>query len=263
MRKFAQMYPDANCAAAAAQLPWGHTMVLLDKLKNNAQRLWYTHEAIENGWSRASLTMWIESDLYSRQGKAVTNFKTTLPELYSDLAEQTLKDPYNFNFLTIDKRTREREIESELMTHVQKFLLELGQGFAFIARQYHLEIGDEDFYIDMLFYHLDLRCFVVIELKTTTFNARDLGQINMYLSAVDDLVRRPGDKPTIGLLLCKSKNNYTAEYALRDINKPIGISSYTTKLVESLPKEFKDKLPTIEEIETELGKDGNNTDHKK
>jgi predicted nuclease of restriction endonuclease-like (RecB) superfamily len=256
MRTFAEIYPDANCAAAAAQLPWGHIMVLLDKLQNNDQRQWYTQEALENGWSRTVLTMWIESDLYSRQGKAITNFKSTLPEPDSDLAREALKDPYNFNFIIVDKRAQEREIELALMSHIQRFLLELGQGFSFVGRQYHLEIGGDDFYIDMLFYHLDLRCFVVVELKARAFNARDLGQVNMYLSAVDDLVRRPGDSPTIGLLLCRSKNNYVAEYALRNINKPIGISSYTTQIVESLPKEFKGKLPTIEEIEAELEKTG-------
>lgn len=260
MRSFFVAYE--NCRTAARQLeqlpicsiPWGHNIVLLEKLQDNKQRLWYATKTIENSWSRASLVMWIESDLYNRQGKAITNFKATLPEPQSDLAEQTLKDPYNFDFLTIDTKAREREIELGLMAHIQKFLLELGQGFAFIGRQYLIKIGAKEFFIDMLFYHLDLRCFVVIELKAEEFDARNLGQINLYLSGVDSTLRRSGDQPSIGLLLCKSKDNYVAEYALRDINKPIGVSSYTTKLVESLPKEFKGKLPSIEEIEAELKK---------
>lgn len=254
MRKFADCYDNINCATAAAQLPWGHNMVILDKLQNDDQRLWYIQQTIENGWSRASLIMWIESDLYSRQGKAITNFKTTLPEPLSDLAEQTLKDPYNFDFLTIDIKAREREIELGLMSHIQKFLLELGQGFAFIGRQYPITVGDKDFFIDMLFYHLNLRCFIVVELKAEEFDARNLGQINLYLSAVDSLLKHSGDKPSIGLLLCKTKDNYVAEYALRDINKPIGIASYKTKLVESLPKNLRGSLPTIEEIEAEIEK---------
>jgi predicted nuclease of restriction endonuclease-like (RecB) superfamily len=254
MRKFAEVYSDPNWAAAAAQIPWGHNMVLLDKLQTPEQRLWYVKKTIENGWSRSVLSMWIESDLYSRQGKAITNFKATLPEPNSDLAEQTLKDPYNFDFLTIDEKAREREIELGLMEHIQKFLLELGQGFAFIGRQYPLKVGAKEFFIDMLFYHVQLRCFIVIELKAEEFDAKDLGQINLYLAAVDKLLRHPGDLPTIGLLLCKSKDNFVAEYALSTSKQPIGISSYTTKLVETLPKEFKGKLPTIKEIEAELSK---------
>jgi len=257
MRTFAETYKDVNVATAVATLPWGHNIALLEKLQGNDQRFWYMQQAIENGWSRASLVMWIESDLYSRQGKAITNFKATLAEPYSDLAEQTLKDPYNFDFLTIDKKSREREIELGLMSHIQKFLLELGQGFAFIGRQYPITVGTKDFFIDMLFYHVMLRCFIVIELKAEEFDARNLGQINLYLSAVDSSLRHPGDQPTIGLLLCKTKDNYVAEYALRDINKPIGVASYKTKLVESLPKNLKGSLPTIEEIEAELEKHEN------
>lgn len=252
MRAFAETYIDANFAAAAAKLPWGHNMVLLDKLQNNDQRLWYIQQAIENGWSRVVLSMWIESDLFKRQGKAITNVKRTLPKPDSDIAQQTLKDPYNFDFLLLDTQAREHEVEQGLIAHVQKFLLELGQGFAFIGRQYHLIVGTKDLYVDMLFYHVQLRCFIVVELKAEEFDARDVGQINLYLSAVDSLLKHADDGPTIGLLLCKSKDNYVAEYALRDINKPIGVSSYTTKLVESLPKKFKGKLPTIAEIEAEL-----------
>lgn len=256
MRKFAETYSDKNVATAVAKIPWGHNIVILEKLQSNYQRLWYAKKTIENNWSRASLVMWIESDLYSRQGKAVTNFKATLPEPNSDLAEQTLKDPYNFDFLTIDEKAREREIEQGLMAHIQKFLLELGQGFAFIGRQYPITVGSKDYFIDMLFYHIALRCFIVIELKAEEFDARNVGQINLYLSAVDSTLRHSGDQPTIGLLLCKAKDNYVAEYALRDINKPIGISSYTTKILESLPKELKGKLPSIKEIEAEMEKHG-------
>lgn len=235
-------------------IPWGHNAVLLEQLNDNDQRIWYAQKTIENGWSRSVLSMWIESDLYKRQGKSITNFKQTLPDPDSDLAQQTLKDPYNFDFLTTIEQVRERDIEQGLMEHIQKFLLELGQGFSFVGRQYHLQVDDTDFYIDMLFYHLKLRCFIVVELKAQAFDVRDVGQINFYLSAVDSMLKHAEDKPTIGLLLCKSKNNYVAEYALRDINKPIGVSSYTTKLVESLPKEFKNVLPSVAEIESELAK---------
>lgn len=260
MMAFYVAYP--NCRTAVRQLdensvlsiPWGHNILILEKIQAPKERLWYAQKTLENGWSRATLGMWIESDLYSRQGKAITNFKATLPALKSDLAEQTLKDPYNFSFLMIDEKAREREIELELTAHIQRFLLELGQGFAFIGRQYPITVGSKDFLIDMLFYHINLRCFIVIELKAEEFDASNLGQINLYLSAVDSQLRHEGDLPSIGLLLCKSKDNYVAEYALRDINKPIGISSYTTKLVESLPKELKGKLPSIKEIEAELEK---------
>ncbi|KKQ48556.1 MAG: hypothetical protein US69_C0019G0003 [candidate division TM6 bacterium GW2011_GWF2_38_10] len=260
MITFYQAYP--NCPTAVGQLkknpilmiPWGHNIAILEKLQDNIQRLWYAKKTVENSWSRASLVMWIESDLYSRQGKAITNFKATLPEPYSDLAEQTLKDPYNFDFLTIDERARERELELGLMAHIQNFLLELGQGFAFIGRQYPITVGTKDFFIDMLFYHIALRCFVVVELKTEELDARDLGQINLYLSAIDSSLKHASDKPTIGLLLCKTKDNYVAEYALRGVSQPIGVASYKTKLVESLPKKLKNSLPTIEEIEAEIEK---------
>jgi len=254
MRKFTEAYPDINFAAAAAKLPWGHNMVLLDSIQNTDQRLWYAQQSIENGWSRSVLTMWIESGLYKRQGKAITNFKATLPKPHSDLAEQTLKDPYNFDFLTMSKEAMELEIERGLMTHIQKFLLELGQGFSFVGRQQHLMAGTKDLYIDMLFYHLQLRCFVVVELKAREFEAKDLAQINLYLAAVDNLLKHQSDQPTIGLLLCQSKDNVMAEWALSGMNKPIGIANYTTKLVNTLPKELKGKLPTIEEIEAELTK---------
>lgn len=255
MRQFADCYPDNIRETAVSLLPWGHNIVLMQKLYDRESRLWYAKQAIENGWSRSVLTTWIESDLYARQGKSITNFKQTLPSVQSDLAEQTIKDPYNFDFLTLDKKFREKELEQGLINHIQKFLIELGQGFSFVGSQVGLTVGNKDYYIDLLFYHLKLRCYIVLELKADEFEPRDAGQINFYLSAVDDMLRHPDDNPTIGLILCKTKDNFTAEYALRDIRKPIGISGYEVKLVESLPKELKGSLPTIEEIEQELSSD--------
>ncbi|HLJ31406.1 MAG TPA: PDDEXK nuclease domain-containing protein [Candidatus Babeliales bacterium] len=237
-----------------AMIPWGHNVVLIQKLKDIKQRLWYAQKAIEYGWSRSMLETWIKSDLYNREGKAITNFKHTLPQPESDMAHYSLKDPYIFDFLTLHEQHLEKDVEQGLIDHIQKFLLELGEGFSFYGRQYHLEIGDKDYYIDLLFYHVKLRCFIVIELKAREFEPKDAGQINFYLSAIDDLLRNPGDNPTIGLILCKSKNNFTAEYALRDIKKPIGVAGYETILVESLPKNLKGSLPTIKEIEAELKK---------
>ena len=255
MRQFAESFPEYNWAAAAAQIPWGHNMVILDKIEKQDQRLWYIQQTIENGWSRSMLEMWIESDLYKRQGKAITNFKNTLPSTQSDLAEQTIKDPYNFSFLALDKKYRERELEQGLMDHLQKFLIELGDGFAFVGRQFCIEVEGEDHKIDLLFYHLNLRCYFVIELKATAFDPRDTGQMNFYLSAVDDLLRHPDDNPSIGILLCKKKNKVKAEYALRRCSSPISVTSYETQIVKSLPKELKASLPSIEEIEEELERD--------
>jgi len=235
-------------------IPWFHNVVIMQKLKNNKERLWYAQKAIEHGWSRTILEMQIESSLYQRKGKAITNFSKTLPTPQSDMAQQSLKDPYLFDFLTLRDEYVERELELGLIDHVQAFLLELGQGFAFVGRQKHIEVGETDFYIDLLFYHIKLRCYIVVELKNTAFKPEYAGQLNFYLSAVDDLLREADDKPTIGLLLCKTKDNVVAEYALRAINKPIGVASYKTKLVESLPKNLKGSLPTIEEIESELEK---------
>jgi len=235
-------------------IPWFHNVVIMQKLKKNEERLWYAQKAIENGWSRTILEMQIESALHLRQGKAVTNFNKTLPVPHSDMAQQALKDPYLFDFLTLRDDYVEQELEHGLLNHVQQFLLELGQGFAFVGRQKHLAVGDLDFYIDLLLYNITLRCYVVVELKNTAFKPEYAGQLNFYLSAVDDLLRVPGDKPTIGLLLCKTKDNVVAEYALRDINKPIGVAGFETKIVKKLPKELKSSLPTIEEIEAELEK---------
>lgn len=235
-------------------IPWFHNVVLMQKLKDNDKRLWYAQKAIENGWSRSMLESWIESDLYSRQGKAITNFQAKLPKPHSDLAHQALKDPYVFDFLTLHEEHAEKEMEQALIDHIQKFLLELGQGFAFVGRQVHLHIGNKDYYIDLLFYHLKLRCFVVVELKAREFDPRDTGQIGFYLSAVDKEMKQPEDKPTIGLLLCKGKDTLTVEYALQASSKPIGVASYQTKIVESLPKDLKGRLPTVEQIEAELEK---------
>jgi predicted nuclease of restriction endonuclease-like (RecB) superfamily len=235
-------------------IPWGHNVILVTRLKETEQRLWYAQKTIENGWSRSALESWIKADLYNREGKAISNFKHTLPSPHSDIAHQTLKDPYIFDFLTLHDDHVEKDLEMGLVNNVQKLLLELGKGFAFMGRQYHLEVSGKDFYIDLLFYHIKLRCFVVVELKTQEFDPRDAGQLNFYLSVVDEQLRHPDDKPTIGLLLCKTKDNLIAEYSLRNINKPIGVADYETEIIKRLPKELKSSLPSVEEIEVELKK---------
>jgi predicted nuclease of restriction endonuclease-like (RecB) superfamily len=235
-------------------VPWGHNIVLIEKIKHGGQRLWYLQRTIQNGWSRSVLALQIETGLHEREGKAQTNFSSTLPTQLSDLAQQTLKDPYIFDFLTLDAAARERELEEGLLGHIQKFMVEMGVGFAFVGRQFHLEVGGEDYYLDLLFYHLRLRCFVVVDLKARKFLPEDAGKMNFYLSAVDDLLRHPDDKPSIGLLLCRQKDGLSVEYALRDMNKPVGVASWKTKLVESLPKNLRHQLPSVEEIEAELKK---------
>jgi predicted nuclease of restriction endonuclease-like (RecB) superfamily len=236
-----------------AEIPWGHNQVLLFKLKNAARRLWYAAKTSEHGWSRAILTAQIESDLFGRQGKAVSNFAGTLPSPQSDLAQQSLKDPYLFDFLTLRADALERDLELGLADHIQKFLLELGAGFAFVGRQVHVEVGETDFYLDLLFYHLKLRCFVVIDLKMNCFTPEDAGKMNFYLSTVDAQMRHADDAPCLGLILCKTNDRLIAEYALRDIAKPIGVAEWQTKLVQSLPESLKGSLPSIEEIEAEFG----------
>lgn len=254
MRKFAAEYPDAQFVQEVlAQLTWYHNVTLLDKISDKQIRLFYVKHAIEHGWSRNIMVMQMELSLHKRQGQAITNFKDKLPSPQSDLAHYTLKDPYIFDFLSIGDEAHEREVEKALVHHMEKFILELGTGFAFVGRQYHLEVGDQDFYIDLLFYHLKLRCFVVIELKDKDFKPEYAGKMNFYLSCVDDLVKHETDQPSIGLILCKSKNNILAEYALRDMTKPIGLAEY--RLTESLPENLKTALPTIEELEAELAKD--------
>jgi len=251
MRAFAEAWPDeAIVQQLVAQLPWGHNVRLLDKIQDPAERAWYVEQAIQNGWSRNILVMQIESGLYRRQGKAQTNFARTLPSLQSDLAQQLLKDPYNFDFLTLSREAHEKDLETALVTQIRKFLLELGVGFSFVGSQYPLEVGGQDFRIDLLFYHLKLRCFVVIDLKMGAFQPEDSGKMNFYLSAIDDLLRHPDDKPTIGLVLCRAKNRIVAEYALRDISKPLGISEF--RYLEQLPEDLKGTLPTIEELQAEL-----------
>lgn len=235
-------------------IPWGHNAILLEKIKNSDERLWYAQKAIENGWSRTLLETWIKTNLYKREGKAITNFTRTLPVPQSDMAQQSLKDPYIFDFMTLHQDYVERDVEQGLIDNVQKLLLELGKGFAFVGRQYHLEVAGKDYYIDLLFYHFKLRCFVVVELKAGEFDPRDAGQLNFYLSVVDDQLKASHDNQTIGILLCKTKNNIIAEYALRDINKPMGVAGYETALLEKLPKNLKSSLPSIEEIEAELEK---------
>lgn len=241
------------------RIPWGHNAVLIERIKDIKVRLWYVQQTLEHGWSRHLLEMWIDSHLYKRQGKAITNFKTSLPNPQSDLAEQTLKNPYSFDFLTLHKEAVEKDIEKGLIAHIQQFLLELGQGFAFVGRQHPLHIEDQDYYIDLLFYHLKLRCYVVIELKARPFNPGDAGQINFYLSAIDDLLKHPTDNPTIGILLYHDAKNagkkpkkIQVEYALRDIKKPIGVAQFKTTIVNALPKQFKGNLPTVQELEAEL-----------
>jgi predicted nuclease of restriction endonuclease-like (RecB) superfamily len=260
IRSFYQSYEKVQQAVGQlndlpiCRIPWGHNVVLLNKLQDVEARLWYAKKAIENGWSRSTLELQIKNKAYVREGKAITNFVNTLPAPHSALAQQSFKDPYIFDFLTLHDDFVERDIEQGMINHVQQLLLELGKGFAFISRQYHIEVGGKDFYIDLLFYHLKLRCYIVVELKAREFDPRDAGQLNFYLSAVDDLLRHPDDKPTIGLLLCKSKNNIVAEYALRDIKKPIGVAEYEVEITKKLPKDLKSSLPTVQEIESELHK---------
>jgi len=256
MRAFAEAWPDAEFVQEVlAQLPWYHQLALLDKLNTEAERRWYAAKAIEHNWSRNILAMQIETRLLERSGKAVTNFAANLPRPQSDLARESVKDPYRFDFLGLTDEAQEREIEKALVTHVTEFLLELGAGFAFVGRQVLLDVGGDEFFIDLLFYHLKLRCYVVIELKGGKFKPEHLGQLSFYLTAVDAQVKHPQDAPTIGLLLCKSKNKVVAEYALRDKSQPMGIAEY--KLLESLPAELQTSLPSIEQIERELGGDDN------
>jgi len=251
MRAFAEAWPDERFVQqAAAQLPWFHLCTLIDKLKTPEERGWYLSKAIEHNWSRNILVMQIESRLLERSGAAVTNFALSLPKPQSDLARESLKDPYRFDFLGLTEEAQEREIEDALVKHVTSFLLELGAGFAFVGRQVLLDVGGEEFFLDLLFYHLKLRCYVVIELKAGKFKPEHLGQLSFYLTVVDAQVKHPTDGPTIGLLLCKSKNQVVAEYALRDRSQPLGVAEY--QLVESLPPELSSSLPSIKQIEQEL-----------
>jgi predicted nuclease of restriction endonuclease-like (RecB) superfamily len=253
MRAVAEAWPEPEFVQqAAAQLPWFHLCTLIDKLATREARDWYLAKAVEHAWSRNVLVMQIETRLLERQGKAVTNFEQRLPKPQSDLAQESIKDPYRFDFLGLTDEAQEREIESALVQHVTRFLLELGAGFAFVGHQVLLDVGGEEFFIDLLFYHLKLRCYVVIELKAGKFKPEHLGQLGFYLTAVDRQVKTEQDNPTIGLLLCKSKNKVVAEYALGDKGQPMGIAEF--KLMKSLPESLQTSLPTIEEIEKELKK---------
>jgi predicted nuclease of restriction endonuclease-like (RecB) superfamily len=251
MRAFAEAWPDPQIVQqAVGQLPWGHNLVLLSKLKTPDLRLAYATRAAEMGWSRAVLVHHIERRLLEREGQATTNFELRLPPPSSDLARESLKDPYLFDFLGVGDEASERAIETALVDHITRFLLELGAGFAYVGRQVPLEVGGEDFFIDLLFYHLKLRCYVVIELKATAFKPDHAGQLSFYLSAVDAQMKGEHDAPTIGMILCKSKNKVVAEYALRNINQPIGVAEY--QLTESLPEDLQSSLPSIEAIEQAL-----------
>jgi predicted nuclease of restriction endonuclease-like (RecB) superfamily len=241
---------EAKVQLPVAQIPWGHNVLLMQRVKDLPSRIWYAQQVIAHGWSRDTLGAMVKSRFHERQGAAVTNFAKRLPEPQSELAGEMLKDPYVFDFLTLETPFRERELETGLIHYLEKFLLELGQGFAFVGRQYPLSVGDEDFYLDLLFYHLKLRCFVVAELKRGKFKPEYAGKMNFYCSVVDDLLRHPSDQPTIGLILCQTKDRILAEYALRDIHKPIGVADY--ELTRALPVELASNLPSIEQIEAEL-----------
>ena len=253
MAKFATTYPDREFVqTVSAQIPWSHNVAILDKVKTEEQREWYIRKTAENGWSHSVLVHQIESNLYERQviANKVNNFEMHLASPQSELAAQTMKDPYVFDFIPFKEDMMERDIEQALVKDVTKLLLELGTGFAFLGNQYHLNVGGDDFYIDLLFYNLNLRCYVVIELKTGEFKPEYAGQLNFYLSAVDGILKKDSDYPSIGLLLCKSKNDLVAEYALKDMSKPMGVSAY--KVTSSLPEELQRQLPSIEDIEKRI-----------
>ena len=256
MKKWFEFYSSDNqdiefVQQVVGQIPWGHNIAIISKATTVEEALFYSNKTIENNWSRSVLVHQIESDLFNRQGKAITNFVQTLPQNHSELAQETLKDPYKFDFLNLQEKALEKDIEKQLVTHITSFLLELGAGFSFVGQQVAIKIGESDFYIDLLFYHIKLKCYVVIELKTIEFKAEFAGKMNMYLSAVDDTLKGESDNPTIGLLLCKSKSEIIAEYALRGMSQPIGIAEY--ELSKIVPENLKSNLPTIEEIEKELG----------
>lgn len=235
------------------QIPWGHNILIITKIKEFNEAIYYVNETIANGWSRAVLRHQIETELYNRQGKAITNFSTTLPKTQSDLANQTLKDPYIFDILTIKKDADERSIENQLTKHITKFLLELGAGFAFIGRQYKIQLSEKDRYIDLLFYHIKLRCYIVIELKANEFEAEHAGKLALYISAIDNTLRSERDNPTIGLILCKKRDKIEAEYLLNVLKQPIGIAEY--EFSKALPLGLKSELPSIEDIESELSRE--------
>jgi predicted nuclease of restriction endonuclease-like (RecB) superfamily len=252
IRQWYQFWAEHSAIAKqlVSQIPWGHNLVIIRKIKDSEEATFYIQKTVQNGWSRAVLTHQIESNLYQRQGKAISNFQTTLPAPQSDLASETLKDPYVFDFLSLTEEYNERELETALVDHVTRFLLELGAGFSYLGRQYKLEVGEDEFFIDLLFYHVKLHCYVVVELKTVKFKPEFVGQLNFYVSAVDGVLKSEADNATIGILICKSKNDTVVEYALKGIHKPIGVSEYS--IARNLPDELKSSLPSIEAIEAEL-----------
>ena len=251
MRAFAEAFPEREIVQqVVARLPWGHAIKLVESVKSPEQRIWYARQAAEYGWSRNVLAHQIDSDLFARQGKALTNFGRTLPAPQSDLAQELIKDPYSFDFLSLGPEITERELEQGLLEHLRALILELGKGFAFVGSQYHLEIGDQDYYLDLLFYHLRLRCFVVVELKIEEFKPEFAGKMNFYLSAVDDQLRHKSDAPSIGIVLCKGKNEVIVEYALRDSSKPMGVAEY--RLSAALPESLQAELPTEAEFAREF-----------
>lgn len=251
MRRFAEAYPNAAFVQATlAQIPWYHHLALLEKVPDEAIRLHYVAAAAQNGWSRDVMVHQIEAGHHRRQGQAITNFATTLPPEQSELARQTLKDPYLFDFLNLTDDVLERDLQRGMLEHITKLLLELGNGFAYMGQQVHLEVGGQDFYLDLLFYHVRLRAYVVVELKITEFKPEYAGKLNFYLTAVDEQLRHPDDRPSIGLLLCKSRNNVVAEYALRDVHKPIGVAEY--RLGEHLPEALQAALPSVATLEQQL-----------
>jgi len=253
MKKFADLYSEPSIwQQPVAKLQWRSILILIKKVKNNTMREWYAQKALENGWSSIVLDHMIDLCFIEREGKAVTNFPDTMPPLTSDMAVQIFKDPYVFDFIGTAQTRRESEVERALIDHMEKFLLELGQGFAFVGRQVHMEVGGDDFYIDLLFYHLKLRCYVIVELKVREFKPGDVSQLNMYQNIVDDVLRHPDDKPTIGLLLVKGKNRTVVEYSLEGYNKPIGVADWQNQLTNVSIKDIKSSLPTIEEIENEM-----------
>jgi len=240
-----------NWEQLVPEIPWGHHILILKKIKNTKEAFFYIKETIENNWSRSILEYQIETNLYARQGKAISNFKNTLPEPDSDLAQQLLKDPYNFDFLTLTKRAKEKDLEQKLIEHISQFLLELGKGFAYMGKQYSLKVGKRDFRTDLLFYHTKLRAYIVIELKMTEFQPEFVGKLSFYTTAVNELLKSEDDKPTIGILLCKSKDDIVVDFALKDINKPIGVSEFSYK---ELPENVKSYLPTEQQFRNELNK---------
>jgi predicted nuclease of restriction endonuclease-like (RecB) superfamily len=253
MLRFYKEYPEIEIVkqpVSLFQISWSHHIILIQKIKDQELRYWYMQRIIEEGWGRDTLIQKIKQEVHKKEGKLISNFKAILPPINSELVQQSFKDPYLFDFLTMEEPFRERELELNLVKHMEKFLLELGSGFAFVGRQYHLEVSDKDFYIDLLFYHLKLRCYVVIELKKGEFKPSYSGQINFYCSVVDEVLSHENDNPTIGLILCQEKDEIVAEYSLRNMSQPIGISEY--ELTEVLPKEFVSSLPTIEMIENEF-----------